>query len=140
MDQQFSKNGRALSTLEDVLLLLKVYRAQQKYTEALLVLDDPRTAINSPLGKNSWELVRQKIELYEICKHWNELWQFCKELLEDAHPHNTLNKSRSPFHQFGTVGDDWKMWAGLLLATREINSSEYVPSSMCALVERIHIK
>lgn len=119
-----SSNFRALNSLEDIFLLLKVYRSQERYAEALEVLDDPLTGITSRLSNNSWELVRQKIELYELCHLWNEEWQFCAEILKDAHPDYLQNKYRYPYHPFGKFGDDWKVWVGLLSATDMINTSE----------------
>ena len=122
--QPASSNVRALKSLSDISLLLKIYRSQGRYAEALNILDDPLTGIASPLSNNSWELVRQKIELYEMCQQWSEEWRFCSELLEDAHPDSLQNVSRSSYHQFGKVGDDWKVWVGLLSATDNINTSE----------------
>lgn len=113
-----------LNTLEDLLLLLKVFRSQEKYSEALKILDDPLTGVSSRLGQNSWELVRHKVELYELCHRWDEEWEFCRELLEDAHPDNLQNASRSPKHQFGAFGDDWIVWVGLLSATAQIKIAE----------------
>lgn len=68
--------------------------------------------------------MRQKIELYELCHLWNEEWQFCAEILKDAHPDYLQNKYRYPYHPFGKFGDDWKVWVGLLSATDMINTSE----------------
>ena len=116
--------GRILQTLEDLFLLVKVYRSQNKYEEALAVLDDSRTGIHSRVGRKSWELVRTKIELYETCKFWKDEWQFCWELLEDARPDNLQDVSRTPYSSFGKIGDDWKVWAGLVNATYELGTQE----------------
>ena len=116
--------GRSLHTLEDLLLLLKVYQAQDKNEEALAVLDDSRTGIHSRIGKNSWELVRTKIELYEICNLWEDEWQFCYELLEDARPDHLQDGSRTSYSSFGKIGDDWKVWAGLVDATCKLGTHE----------------
>ncbi|MCJ1464356.1 hypothetical protein MMC07_002969 [Pseudocyphellaria aurata] len=119
-----SSTIRALDSVEDILLLLKVYRSQEKFAEALKVLDDPLTGITSRLGSNSWELVRQKIELYELCNLWSEEWRFCADLLNDAHPNNLQDMSRSPNYPFGKFGDDWKVWVGLLSAMKMIDTNE----------------
>ena len=124
MIQTAKNHGRALNTLEDLFLLLKIFRSQGRYVEALKILDDPRTGINSRLGQNSWEVVRHKIDLYELCHRWDEEWKFCRELLEDAHPDNVQSASRSPYHHFGTFGDDWIVWVGLLSATAMISTAE----------------
>lgn len=110
--------------MEDIFLLLRVYRSQERYAEALKVLEDPLTGIASRLGNHSWELVRQKIELYELCHLWSEEWQFCAHLLKDAHPDSLQNPLLLSYHQFGKFGDDWKVWVGLLSATEKINTSE----------------
>lgn len=116
--------GRTLQALEDLFLLLKVYQSQNKNEEALAVLDDSRTGVHSRIGKNSWELVRTKIELYEILNLWNDEWQFCWELLQDARPDYLQDVSRTPYSSFGKVGDDWKVWAGLVDATGKLRSQE----------------
>lgn len=100
-----------------------MYRSQKRYEEALKVLDDPLTGITSQLGNNSWELVRQKIELFELCGRWQEEWEFCAELLIDAHPESLQETTRTSRHPFGKFGDDWKVWVGLLSASDMLDSS-----------------
>lgn len=119
-----SSGGRTIQTLEELLLLLKIYRGQGKYEEALQVLDNPHIGITSQVGNYSWELVRYKIELYQLCNRWKDVWQFCRELLEDAHPKNMQKESRTPFHRYGAFGDDWKVWVGLIAANTNINTLE----------------
>lgn len=111
-----------ITNTEELLLLLRIYRSQNKNEEALAVLNSPHTGINSSIGKDLWELVRQKLELCELCNRWNDEWQFCKELLEDAHPNN-LRESRTPHHRFGESGDDWKVWISLIIAASNISTS-----------------
>ncbi len=124
--KELLSQGRTLHTLEELFFLLKVYRSQNKYEEALAILDDPRTGIHSRVGKNSWELVRTKIELYETCNLWKDEWQFCWELLEDARPDYLQDVGRTSYSVFGKVGDDWKVWAGLVDATFRLGTQEYV--------------
>lgn len=121
--QAATNNVRALNSLEDIFLLLNIYRSQERYAEAVKVLNNPLTGITSRLGNNSWELVRQKIELYELCEQWSEQWEFCAELLIDAHPDNLQNPSWSSRHPFGKFGDDWIVWVGLLLSSDMVNTS-----------------
>lgn len=101
-----------------------VYRAQGKYDEALAVLDSPYLGITSLVGNYSWELVRVKINIYEMCNRWEELWQFCQELLMDALPNNLRDCSRIPFHKYGAFGDDWKVWVGLVDSSIKIGTPE----------------
>lgn len=86
------------------------------------MLNSLHVGINSPIGKDLWELVRQKIELCELCQRWDDQWKFCKELLEDAHP-STLRETRTSYHRFGESGDDWKIWIGLITAASNIDTS-----------------
>ena len=124
LPQRVSNRGRTIQTLEELLLLLRVYRSQEKYEEAIAVLDSSRTGIASPVGNHSWELVRQKLEIYEKCNRWKDLWQFCHELLMDALPSKKRDVEGQPFHTFNKFGDDWKVWVGLVTAAIKIGTRE----------------
>lgn len=119
-----SNNGLVLQTLEDLLLLLRVYRSQSKFKEALQVLDDDRTGIFSRFGNKDWQLVRQKIELLELSGQWQDLWQFCRSVLSDSHPKKILQDPVSSHVAFGRVGDDWATWTGLITAANQIRNDE----------------
>ena len=118
------KPTRAINTLEDLLLLVRVYRAQGKYSEAAAIVRDSRTGIESPLGKNSWELVRQLIELLELSHQWLSLWQLCQQLLVDARDNFIERKSHLTHYPFGKLGDDWKVWQALITASSNIGTQE----------------
>ena len=118
--------GRTLHTTEDLLLLIKVYDLQGKHEEALAVLDRPATSIHSQIGGHSWELVRSRIDLLHTLYLWKDEWQFCWELLQDARPDVLRNSSRTPYSSFGEIGDDWKVWSGLIEATARLDSTECV--------------
>lgn len=108
--------------------MLRVYRSQGKHKEALEVLIDPRTGINSRVGRSSWELVRELIELYALTERWSEEWLFCSKLLQDAQPDNLRNTFRPTHCDYGKFGDDWKVWAGLVDAAHQIGSERYLDS------------
>ncbi len=135
--KELLSQGRTLHTPEDLSFLLKVYRYLEKYEEALAVLDDPRTGIDSRIGRNSWELVRTKIELYDTCNLWKDEWQFCWELLEDARPDYSQDAKRPSYSSFGKVGDDWKVWTGLVDATYKLGTQVYVDHQVrCRVAQR----
>lgn len=118
------KSTRAINTLEDVLLLVRVYRAQGKYSEAATIVKDSRTGMESPPGRNSWELVRQLIELLQLSNQWVELWQLCQQLLIDARNISAEKQFHLTYHPFGKLGDDWTVWQALVTASSNIDSQE----------------
>ena len=112
------KSTRAINTLEDHLLLVRVYRAQGKYSEAAAIV------MGSPFGKMSWELVRHLIELLQLCHQWTELWQLCQRLLVDARDESPERRIEMTHYPFGKFGDDWKVWQGLIMASTKIGTQE----------------
>ena len=118
------KPARAINTLEDLLLLIRVYRAQGRSSEAAAIARDSRTGMESPLGRNSWELVRQLIELLELSRQWIELWQLCQQLLVDARDNLLDRRFHLTHFAFGKLGDDWKVWQALITANSNIGTQE----------------
>lgn len=116
------QSTRAISTLEDLLLLIRVYRAQEKYSEAAALAKDSHVGIESPLGRNSWELVRQLIEMLELSHLWIESWQFCQQLLVDARDSSHERRFQMTHYSFGGLGDDWKVWQALITANSRIGN------------------
>ena len=108
--------------MEDLLFLLRIYRSQNKFREALAILDDSRIGIDSSIGNKQWVLVRQKIELLELDCQWETLWDYCHALLDDACTEIRQDKSKLQRFVFGKVGDDWKVWTGLVIATSHIGT------------------
>ena len=115
---------RAINALEDLLLLVRVYRAQGRYSEAAAIVRDSRTGMESPPGRNSWELVRQLIELLELSHQWAELWQICQQLLVDARDEFSERRFHLKHYLFGKFGDDWKVWQALITASTNIGTQE----------------
>ena len=116
------KPTRAINKLDDLLLLVRVYRTQGKYSEAAAIIRDSRTGMESSLGRNSWELVRQLIDLLELSHQWLELWQLCQQLLVDARD-QSVERPLTHF-PFGRLGDDWRVWQALITATSKIGTQE----------------
>ena len=118
------KPTRAINTLEDLLLLVRIYRAQARYSEAVAIVRNSRTGIESPLGRNSWELIRQLIELLELSHQWEVLWRLCQQLLVDARDDSTERRFHSAHYPFSKLGDDWKVWQALVTASSNIETQE----------------
>lgn len=104
------------------MLLLEVYKSQGKCKEALAVLEDSRTGIGSMIAGNRWDLVRAKLDILEASEMWEEEWSYCIGLLQDARPDNLQNADRTRTSIFGAVGDDWRVWAGLLTAASKLRT------------------
>ena len=117
IDQDHPSAPRALKTDQDLLLLLEVYIAQQKYSEALEILEDPRTGFVSHLSQNKWEIARYMIGLYELSGKWKSEWDLCSAILVNARP-DVFDKidDDSTRYNFGELGDDWRVWDGLVTA------------------------
>lgn len=103
---------------------MRVYRSQGKAKEALEILDDDRVGINSRIGNKAWELVRQRIDLLEQSEQWEGLWRYCHALLEDALTDVARDHVKPAHFAFGKVGDDWKVWSGLITAAGQISEEE----------------
>ena len=118
--------GRVIHTLDELQLLLGIYRNQGLWDQALEVLDSPYIGITSPVGQNSWELMRIKIELLELCHKSEELQGLCEKILTDAKEINLEDPNYKPNFSFGKLGDDWKIWAALLFVARNTLESRSV--------------
>ena len=111
---------RALQSLREVLLLVDVYEAQGMLEEALVALDDPRTGTSSRFGRGSSPMALEKIRLQGICGRWKDQWQFCHDILVEAHPNN----AGTPKTGIRSFGDDWQVWKGLVDASCKIRTKE----------------
>ena len=116
--------ARAISNLEDLQLLIRIYRAQGKYAEAIAITRDPHVGVGSSVGGNSWELVRQLIELFELNHQWLDLWQLCQRLLVDARDISPERQFHSTRYTHGKLGDDWRVWQALIMASNNIGAQE----------------
>jgi len=119
-------NSRAIQGPNDLQLLVEVYRHQGRYEEALSILNDPDVGISSKIGQFSWELLRERINLYELCESWEELWHSCFELLIRAGPDEDPSPKLTQAIDAGMFGNDWVVWAALIKASSHIRTQEFV--------------
>lgn len=107
-----SIGGREINSFEDLCLLLRVYRAEEKLAEAAEILTDPRIGFDNYVGGHRWELVGQYMRLLGLQQRWEDLRDVCIAILTQSR-HQNLDNTR--FH-FGELGDDWKIWQTLITA------------------------
>lgn len=117
---------RAIQTLEELLLLLAIYKHQGYVREALAVLDSSNLGILSTVGKSNWSLVREKLDLLEEAGMWQEEWDYCRTLLENAQPRNKKDGTEHNLDALASQGDDWRLWTGLIVSSQEIATSASV--------------
>ena len=122
----FTDNSRAIRGPNDLQLLVEVYRHQGRYKEALSILNDPYVGISSKLGQSSWELIRERIKLYELSELWEELWQSCSDLLVRAGPTRDKSTGHTLPIDAGIFGNDWVVWAAMIRASSKIGTQEFV--------------
>lgn len=121
-----SNPPRTLHNSNDLRLLVRVFKSQGRYQEALDILNDPRTGLKSSIGANSWDLVLEKLDLQRQCEMWEEQWNFCHNLLADALPAEaTYSEKHGPLG-YGHFGDDWKVWDAIVTACQKIKTSKFV--------------
>ena len=118
------KSARAINNVEDLLLLVRIYRSQGRYPDAIAIIRNSRFGMESPIGRNSWELIRQLIELLELNHQWDISWKLCQHLLIDAREDYTGRQLHPSRYPFGKFGDDWKVWQALVTATSNIGTQE----------------
>jgi hypothetical protein len=126
-------NSRAIQGPDDLQLLVEVYRQQGRYKEALSILNDPGIGISSKIGQSSWELLRERIILYELCESWEELWHSCFELLKRAGPDEDSNPELTQGIDAGMFGNDWVVWAALIKASSNIRTQEFVQERLLSV-------
>ncbi|KAL8702942.1 MAG: hypothetical protein Q9201_003896 [Fulgogasparrea decipioides] len=122
-EKELNNSGRVLRTPSDITFLLDVYESQEKYDEALDVLESDRTGIKSRIGKRSWDLVIRKVRLLGLTGRYLDQFQCCFELLQDAKPNNRKRQ----VHGFGELGNDWAVWSAMYEAVKNLPSYEVKP-------------
>lgn len=113
--------GRDIHKPEDLFLLLRIYRAQGKYDDAMKVIDTAQQKKMAPILANNWEVARQMIELTVLAQQWGKLFSYCSDILVDSF-RAPLEPSSAQAIRWGRLGDDWKVWQALLTANESINS------------------
>lgn len=111
-----------LKSEEDILLLSRVYKDQGKFHENLSLLEDKQKGFASPIGKCSWDLAMQIIEMHGLCGNWEMQYRVCHEILQESRPSVFNREASSSKLAFGDRGDDWKVWDALVVAAGELTS------------------
>lgn len=111
---------RALHKEEDLLFLIAVYKKQGKVAEALSILQDPRTGFASHVGKRSFQIFVEMVELNGLCRKSESQWLMCYEVLNSlSHKTSVAPNSSTSGYSFGEQGDDWKIWNAFVIACAE---------------------
>ncbi|KAG8525466.1 uncharacterized protein KY384_009110 [Bacidia gigantensis] len=116
--------GRVITTQEDLLLLLRVYKDQGKYQEALDILEDPQRGFASSIGKSSWELVLEMLDFQGLCNKWESQWCNCLDILKGSRPSKFRSQESKLQFSFGERGDDWKIWKTFITATSKLTTDQ----------------
>ena len=91
--------------------------------EALTILDSPSLGILSTVGKSNWSLVREKLDLLEQAAMWQEEWDYCRMLLENARPRDTEDTTELKTGTLISQGDDWRLWTGIITSSQKLATS-----------------
>lgn len=105
--------GREISSFEDLSLLIRIYRAQERYTELDEIFTDQRVGFNAYNGGIKWELVGQYMELLNLQQRWAQLREMCIAILKRCRDISFEDTTLS----FGKLGNDWKIWQMLVSAS-----------------------
>lgn len=108
--------------MEELLLLLAIYKHQDYIKEALAILDSTNLGILSTVGKGNWSLVREKLDLLEAAGMWQEEWDYCRTLLENARPQTNADTTELHHDALASQGDDWRLWTGLIVSSQKIGT------------------
>ena len=113
-----SDPSKEIQSVDDLKLLLKIYRAQHKYHEAINICEDPRFGLEVQHGTNKWDVFMQYMELLAIAGRWNELYWMCRwalqEFLSGLLPNEAATYAKL---NLGIFGNNWKIWQMLLRAS-----------------------
>ena len=64
------------------------------------------------------------IGLYELAGNWKGEWDLCSAILVNARP-DIFDKvdDESATYNFGGLGDDWRVWDGLITSCGKLSDS-----------------
>ena len=112
------------------MLLLEVYVAQHKSTEALAILDSEQIGISSSVGQQDWELVRRKVNLLHHLEEGTHQFEYCSALLRDALLENSRDSEQLKSFTHGKAGDDWSVWFGFVHGRYKVSHQEPDPPTI----------
>lgn len=107
---------RAIQTPEELLLLVKVYESQGRYSEIAKLMDSENLGVNSRVVQNDMSFIGVKLGSLERASMWTEGLSYAKSLLsipEDEAGQKALDER-----------DDWGVWSMVVVPTQNINDSE----------------
>ncbi|KAK5020415.1 hypothetical protein LTR60_000540, partial [Cryomyces antarcticus] len=122
-DPKAPKPDMFIRSMEELRLLIRIYRKQDRRKELLAILESPHIGIASDVARHGWEFVQTKLELLEEGEMWAELLESCRTLLQEG-------DTRLEQHRVGDLlplhpeGDDWAVWKRLVLSTTKLNSAD----------------
>lgn len=108
-----------MQTAEELILLLRIFQAQNRDEEILKILSSDNLGLNSRLVQNDWPFVREKLLAIERAEKWEDGVQFANDLLnmpdEDTAASKLLQER-----------DDWGVWNLLLVSSQKLKDNKYV--------------
>ena len=117
---QMSDTSKEIQSMDDLNLLLKIYRAQHKYNEAIAICEDPRFGLQVHTGSNKWDVFMHSVELLAIVGRWDDVYWYCRwalhESLSGVQDEPATSNSADRLN-LGIFGNNWKVWQMLLRAS-----------------------
>lgn len=107
---------RAIQSVEELILLIRIYESQGRYEEIVTLLDSDAVGIGSRLVQNDWNLVHTKLDCLGKGGMWTEGLRFAKSLLK-VPDDPAAQKAAQEL-------DDWAAWNLLVVATENIDTAE----------------
>ncbi|CAD6503993.1 BgTH12-05734 [Blumeria graminis f. sp. triticale] len=98
---------KSLQKPQEILLLHRLLKANNKKEQSIEYLDDPQLGPESIVAKSEWELWILKLKLLEESQNWQELFQTTIGLLKRA-------RTKDQFGNFAEARlSDWIVWDAL---------------------------
>jgi hypothetical protein len=92
-------------------------KANNQITELLGAYRDPKIGTASRLAKGEWVFKRSQVILLEAAEQWQELFDVCERLLDDAQATTSgkINDER---------GGDWTVWKAYINAAVHLQTEQ----------------
>ncbi|CAG8058045.1 unnamed protein product [Penicillium salamii] len=119
---------RALQTSEELYFLLRVYKVQERWAEALKVLESETTGTESRLANNDRVFLLEKLFFMGSAGVWKDAYAFTKQQL--AVPESEAGR------QVLKERDDWKTWNLFISVPRNLPEEEELISEVQQHIEK----
>ncbi|CAG7923447.1 unnamed protein product [Penicillium olsonii] len=119
---------RAIQTSEELYFLLRIYKVQERWAEALKLLESETTGIKSRLVNNDRTFLIEKLYFLGFAGAWKEGYAFTKDLL--AVPEN--EEGRQGLNE----RDDWNTWNLFISVPRNLPEEDGLLSDAQQHIER----